>query len=878
MSSVYDFSITGTDGKPQSLHAYKGKPLLIINLPLSSKQTQLSSTFDAARVMHNRHRNHIQVLGVPITSSSTPEERSIFTEYPVMAGLQVKYSFGSTVEPPLYNFLDHSMKELPSAASVSKSELRVDRLFLVFLINKSGKLVNVFQPDTSERVIDEEVKKLLGTFDLGSPNATGGAASGEPNGANSAEPSNEVLLRFIVDNVNELFQTNYSLVSFDELKGRKLLQLVNNVFSRLQPQLQADLSVSPLGEIVPQMVDFLTNTLGYKTPAMIQHNFLGAFEAAETTVIYPVLYWTLSRMEQNEKRVYLARFLQLFNVPNAMLVQDEDVRTLYEQYQSLRALFIPTHKRVEEMRKGFNDPQAARRTVATLEGERNHLLSYIRIAQKKVEHVPEKDALLAACRSLRLAQEEETKLAEKKVEQQEKKVAGDCHRAELANRLQHLQRDLSDGRADLIVRRLHDEAQTNRIKLEQQLPKEVERARSENAELRRLLTEPLDPAAYQNENSALDRDLKVLRAEVAERERPSEDGSSVATIHQQVTRVQGRKREIIAELTSLQAQHSNAVADVAKTEAHIAQLRTATQMLNGEEFKEFSQQVRAKRAATESMRIRISEIRAERGVLSFTESVLQEQYAELDRTIGDLENKLGMQGYSHTLDTLHRLTHEKDALEELKGKTLEELSKVSQEVVMLIRDRRTKIAPLINELRAVRDAAAELDREWEDKKSVYEYQESLLLEDVRKLTNDVNKLRAEAQNNESLYHRLASQRVLLKAQQQRVEDEKLYRSDPAASLDPQYKTHADYIADTIKSLESRTKSLQERRLNVEEHHEANTHQVQWFAVLRQVLEAKVKTLQSPPATSGEGGETSLDDRIKGAMGGAGVDLLVLNNN
>lgn len=786
-----------------------------------------------------------------------------------MEAIEVKNTFGGTINPPLYHFLNSSMTALQAAGDGSAgSGIRsgqVDKILLCFLIDGNGRLVKVLLPDTTESKMDEEVSALL------NPSAAANAGGGA-----GGEMSSEDVLRFIVDKTNELFRLNYSLVAFDELKGRKLLQLVNDVFARLQPQLAMDMNSANLEEVVPRMIDFLTKTLGYKIPPFLQDNIFESFGKAETTVIYPILYWTLSRMEQNEKRVYLARFLQPLDVPEAILGQDEDVRTLYAQYQSLRAKFVPAHRRVEELRKSFADPQQIRRQVATLEGERDHLIQYIKSAQSKIEHLPEKDALLAACRSLRLAQEEENKLAEKKVELQQRKISADFHRAEMSNRLQNLRRDAADGRADVIIRRLKDEIQTNRIKLEEQLPVEVEHKRQETTELRRLLTEPLDIAQLQSAHQMLDKDLERLHQKVKERQKPGEDGTSIATIHQQMQRVQSRKFELMKDLNTLQGEFNHVANEIMSTEGKIAQLKAATQMPDGEEFKELSQKVRAKRAATDSMRTRLEETHAEWGTLVFTENILKEQFQELDRQIGDLENKLGMQGYSQTMETIHRLTHEQDAVGELKGKTLEELSKVSQDLVLVIRQRRTQMAPLINELRSVRDASAELQREWEEKKSQYERQEGLLAEDIRKLTYKVTELKAEAGANETLFHRAHSQNTLVAAQQKRTQDEKRFRTSEDEFLDVENKTYLDYYTTSINRLETRTKDLQVRRRNIEENHDHNVHQVDYFRHLKKILEAKLKSVKAQQGMEARE-DITLDEAIDQTMG-RGVDMLVLNTS
>ncbi|EPY19662.1 hypothetical protein STCU_05187 [Strigomonas culicis] len=716
-------------------------------------------------------------------------------------------------------------------------------------------------------------------FNLTNAAAAAGAADGakaESQAPAAEDLTPEELLQYVVEHVNSTLNRKYSLVDFDGLRGNKLLQVVNDIFATLLPSMQMDMETANKDEAMPRMIDFLTKTLGYRIPVLIQSSFPASFAAAEPTVVYPTMYWVLTHMQQNEKRVYLSRFLQPIEVPEDIRATDEDVRTIFGQYQQLRTSFVQIHKRVEALRAAFADPAETRRTVAALEEEKERLQQYVQAAEKKLANVPNKDALLEACKLLRLALEDDTKLSEKKVEQQQAKISIEMRNTEMSNRLQNLRRDAADGRVDIMVRRMKDEIQTNKIKLEEQLPLEIDAKQRENAELNKLLSEPLDMAALTSEERQLDDALRKLHDKVRDRQRPGEDGSSIATIKQQVQRVQGRKAEVLAELGSLQADNNRALTAIRERESRIEQLRQATNMLKGDDFREFSNQVRAKKAATEGMRTRLAEQRAEWGVLTYTQQALQERFDELDKIIGNLESKLGLQGYSRTVEALSKLTAEKDTIEEVKGKTLEELSRVVQDFTLAIREGRTRLAPLINELRTVRQTAAEVEEEWSDKKSQYDYQKGLLMEDIQKLDDDVTRLKEERNANESLFHRVRTQSVLLAAQVKRAAEERAFRSQPELSLDPQYKTYSDYFADVTKQLEARTKDLQTRRRDVDENHDTNVQQVDWFNSLRRILEGKLASLRdaAPPGSSA-GRQANVDQAIKQVMG---ADMLVLNNN
>ncbi|EAN97261.1 putative intraflagellar transport protein 81 [Trypanosoma cruzi] len=761
----------------------------------------------------------------------------------------------------------------------------------------------------------------------GNSSTYGNAFAGEGTGAYggnkprpAADLTEEEVLQYIVDNVNKVLSRQYSLVEFDAIQGVPLLQIVNDVFGTLAQSQQMDLEEVPIGEAAPRMIEFLTKTLGYRIPALLADNFASGFAQAEPTVVYPTLYWVLSNMPQNEKRVYLARFLQRLDIPEAMRAQDEDVRALYQQYENLRLMFVQTHRRVDALRAAHADPAEARRKVTALEEERDRLQDYIQVAEKKLGGVPDKESLVNASKSLRAALEEESKLAEKRVELQQSLISAQQRSTEMQNRLQNLRRDAADGRVDVIVRRMRDEIQTNKMILEEHLPKELEQKRRENEELDKLISEPLDMQALTTENQKLDEALKKLQHQVKERQKPGEDGSTISTIKQQVERVTKRKEEVLEMLTSLQADNSRTLNEIRDRENRINQLREAHQMLKGDEFLTFSNQVRAKKAASEGMRAKLSELRVEWGVVTFTENVLKAQFNDLDAEIGDLERKLGLQGYSRTVEALTKLTREKDTIEELKGKTLEELSRVVQDFTMAIRERRTKLAPLITELREVRQTAAEVDQEWLSKKSNYEYQESLFMEDISKMERDVQALRDETNMNESIYHRLQAQGALITAQWDRIEAEReftgILRSGAEIPTEDERAQEATVVVGGLKctycgkanptrgwllyhlnkdhgvtvlaekgferaieDLQVRLRETQQRHLDIQENYEGSVQQVEWFNHLKRILEAKLHSIH----TEEPQGPNALEKDIQQVMGTAsagvnGVDMLVLTGN
>jgi len=228
------------------------------------------------------------------------------------------------------------------------------------------------------------------------------------------------------------------------------------------------------------------------------------------------------------------------------------------------------------------------------------------------------------------------------------------------------------------------------------------------------------------------------------------------------------------------------------------------------------------------------------------------------------------------------VSEEKNEADAVKGRTLEELSVVVQDLVNTILEKRKKLAPQIVDLRTARNNAAVVEQEWEEKKSQYEYHKGMLMAEVNKLETEVNHLTDENRLSESLYHRLNCQLKIVNVQAQRVEDEKEYRAGSKV-LDGQIRSYTHLFHSTTETLEQKSKSMQKRRRDIDEHHDYRLQQVEWFTSLKKIMQAKVAALQAGNTPGGPtrmlGPVSDAEMEMYGAAprrpGGPGADVLTL---
>ena len=68
----------------------------------------------------------------------------------------------------------------------------------------------------------------------------------------------------------------------------------------------------------------------------------------------------------------------------------------------------------------------------------------------------------------------------------------------------------------------------------------------------------------------------------------------------------------------------------------------------------------------------------------------------------ELEKKMGVSGFLDAQDKLEQVSAAKSDIDEQKGKTLEEISSMVEQLNTKINDKKTLLAPLVRDLRALR--------------------------------------------------------------------------------------------------------------------------------------------------------------------------------
>jgi len=157
--SVYDFTATTIRGEEQSLDAYKGKVLLIVN---TASKCGFTPQFEGLQSLYGDLKDKgVEVLGFPCNQfkNQDPADDQAISEfcslnYGVDFPMFSKIDVNGPDAHPLFQFLKQQAKGLLGSEGVKWN-------FTKFLVDKNGKVVGRYPPTTKPEAIRGDIEKLL---------------------------------------------------------------------------------------------------------------------------------------------------------------------------------------------------------------------------------------------------------------------------------------------------------------------------------------------------------------------------------------------------------------------------------------------------------------------------------------------------------------------------------------------------------------------------------------------------------------------------------------------------------------------------------------------------------------------------------------------
>ncbi|XP_049721761.1 intraflagellar transport protein 81 homolog isoform X2 [Elephas maximus indicus] len=595
-------------------------------------------------------------------------------------------------------------------------------------------------------------------------------------------------IKFIVDKLNkDPFRKNYNLITFDSLEPMQLLQVLSDVLAEIDPKQVVDIREEMPEQTAKRMLSLL-GILKYKPPgnATDMSTFRQGLVIGSKPVIYPVLHWLLQRTNELKKRAYLARFLIKLEVPSEFL-QDETVADTNKQYEELMEAFKTLHKECEQLKTSGFSTAEIRRDISAMEEEKDQLIKRVERLKKRVETVQNHQRMLKIARQLRVEKEREEFLAHQKQEQKNQLFHAVQRLQRVQNQLKSMHNAAADAKPESLMKRLEEEIKFNSYMVTEKFPKELENKKKELHFLQKVVSEPAmghsDLLELESKINEINTEINQLIEKKMMRNEPIEGKLS---LYRQQASIISRKKEAKAE------ELQEAKEKLASLEREVSVKTNQTREFDGAEVLKGDEQ--------------------------------------------SIEEKKGISGYSYTQEELERVSALKSEVDEIKGRTLDDMSEMVKKLNSLVSEKKSALAPVIKELRQLRQKCQELTQECDEKKSQYDSCAAGLESNRSKLEQEVRGLREECLQEESKYHHTNCMIKNLEVQLRCATNEmKAYVSsdqqEKRKAIREQYTKH-------IAEQENLGKKLQEKQKTVRESHGPNMKQAKMWRDFEQLMECK----------------------------------------
>ena len=158
-ASVHEFTLPNIDGSEQSLSAYRGKVLLLVNV---ASRCGLTPQYKGLEALYQQSRDRgLEVLGFPCNQfgaqePGTADQIQEFCQlnYGVKFPMFGKIDVNGSGAHPLFKFLT---SEKPGILGIEAIKWN----FTKFLVDKNGNPVKRYAPNTEPKDIAAEIEKLL---------------------------------------------------------------------------------------------------------------------------------------------------------------------------------------------------------------------------------------------------------------------------------------------------------------------------------------------------------------------------------------------------------------------------------------------------------------------------------------------------------------------------------------------------------------------------------------------------------------------------------------------------------------------------------------------------------------------------------------------
>ena len=637
---------------------------------------------------------------------------------------------------------------------------------------------------------------------------------------------------------NPPFNETMTLFSFEEKKEYELLDLIIKVMGMIDKSVQLD--NNDTAACLKAVFEFL-QVLKFPYPS--ERQLQDDLARGDKRLLIQILHFLLTGLRTLSDKYYVNKFTSPININQEYLGED-DILELNNQLKELQAEFLTTYNMLQEKKQNAPRIDEIQEDIRKNQNDKLQLSRSIAKLKKDYSNKPDFSALFEMTSKLRKEQEQDSNL--------EKKIARQMYDIkEAEERLIVAQQRLLDNKKNLdnnvsalkLLENARAQRNNNRDAFENLSKYELIDRRNRIKTMEEIIQMPEISMRDLQELKQQRQELMLEIDKLENKLKNSPTHSSELQIYKQSAMQATNAREASEKNLSKFEKEKNLL------EIKYNELNKKFESQKGYKFVrkndliQQAENLKKKKEIYHKCQKVIDKIKGEALILDRTINILKEKTPDGEDILKKYEEKNG-KILDKAKKELEILATRKQEIDESKALTLEEYSKLIQQLKKKIadQDKRNIIAPLAEE----RD---KLKREYETILPTYEKKKRDFQNATADLRRNYDSVEAEYNESEKTfrecqnkYHQLNLSNIINEAMLKRCDDESQYMSKPDKRLKDNYKDYQSYYKEIINQENQLIKDLREKQLKTKEAFEDNDRQSKMYSDMKALLTVKYESM------------------------------------
>ena len=638
---------------------------------------------------------------------------------------------------------------------------------------------------------------------------------------------------------NPPFNQTMTLLTFEEKKEYELLELILNSMEIIDKNLKIDKNNT--AESLKAVFDFL-KIIGF--PSSSDRQLQEDLARGDKRLLIQILHFILTNLDELKKKYYQNKYMAPIIISDEYAGDDEIIE-LMNQFKESQAQFQTTLNMLEEKRQTAPQIKELEEDIKKNQSDKIQLTASISKFKKEYKDKKDFQELLEMTSRLRKEQEQDSNL-EKKIAKQQYDIKEVEERIMVSQqRLLDNQKNINDNVSALkLLEDARNQRNANRDTFENLSKYEYVDKKNKLKSLEEIIRMPEvtsdDIAALKQTRLNLMNDIDKLENKLKNSPLKS---SELQIYRQNAMQATSAKETSMRLYEKLEKDKNLLEIKYGKMNQKFEQSK-GYKFVRKDDLLQQAQNLKKKKETYQQYQKNIDKIKGETLILDRTINILKNKTPKGEEILKHYEEKNG-KVLNQARRELEQLATQKQQMDESKALTLEEYSKLIEQLKVKLRDQDKKniLAPLTEEREKLKKEYNQIQPTFEKKKEVFQKETQQLQKAYDNVLEQYNKNEKVFRDCQDKYHQLNLSMKINEAMLKRCETEAMYTSKPDKRLNENYKSYQDYYKAILSMENDVLKDLREKQQKTKEAYEDNDRQLKLYSQLKDILTVKLQSLK-----------------------------------